>query len=196
MIIYCITNKINGKVYIGQTIRTLKERWLAHCGTADRGGDKRIQLAIRKYGRDAFSTEILCKGVSRPQLNKLEKYFIKKYKSNDSKIGYNATIGGQSGPPPKRINKIKKERPPISEETRLKMRNAKLGIKFKPRSSEHCLKLSISNKGRIRTEEQNLNSSKAHKGTFTPKMRTALNKRLKEGTNGRQNSKKNKKICV
>lgn len=189
MLVYILTNNINGKVYIGQTIRSLRERWCHHYGSANRGCKKRLYQAIRKYGKDSFSIRTLRKAISREQLNRLEKYFIKEYKSNNSEFGYNLTIGGQSGPPLKRTNKIKKERAPISEETRLRMRNAKLDIKMKPRSPEACLNISKSHKGIFVSEKTKEIQRKAHKGKFTLKMKEALLLRLEKKINGRQVNK-------
>ena len=54
MIIYKITNKINGKVYIGQTSNTLEKRWWQHC----HGTHKHIiARAISKYGAENFKIE-------------------------------------------------------------------------------------------------------------------------------------------
>lgn len=53
--IYRITNKINGKSYIGQSVN-IKNRWYVHKATKD---DYPIHRAIRKYGKNNFSWEIL-----------------------------------------------------------------------------------------------------------------------------------------
>lgn len=57
--IYKITNLINGKVYIGQSIHPNK-RWLEHCTQAHSKNDNfPIHLAINKYGKENFTFEIL-----------------------------------------------------------------------------------------------------------------------------------------
>ena len=55
-IIYIITNSINNKVYIGQTIQTLNARWQAHCrrGCFEEEQNMQIKRAIRKYGKNNF----------------------------------------------------------------------------------------------------------------------------------------------
>lgn len=92
--IYKITNKINGHSYIGQSIDIAK-RWKNHIISSsnknDKGYDYPLYRAIRKYGIDNFSFEVL-EECSQHLLDKQEKYWIKKL----SPI-YNQTLGGQSG---------------------------------------------------------------------------------------------------
>ena len=54
-VIYLITNLLNGKKYVGQTIQRLNIRMNHH----RRGGDLYIDRAIRKYGRENFKVEVL-----------------------------------------------------------------------------------------------------------------------------------------
>lgn len=101
--IYKYQNKINNKVYIGQSIN-LEQRRLAHKSSAfnKKASDYNSQLhqAIRKYGLENFDYEIIAEinndEYSREVLNNLEKYFIKYY--NSYKNGYNATPGGEENP--------------------------------------------------------------------------------------------------
>src|ERR1700723_3714107 len=60
-IIYCQTNRITGKRYIGQTKFTLRSRWKEHVQYARAGqvGCRYFFAAIRKYGPDAFDHEVL-----------------------------------------------------------------------------------------------------------------------------------------
>ena len=84
--IYKITNKINGKIYIGQS-NDIKRRFLEHTYR-----DKLpIDIAIKKYGKENFSFEIL-EECPTEQLNEKETYWIKELKA--LKYGYNCTIGG------------------------------------------------------------------------------------------------------
>ena len=91
--IYIHINKINGKVYIGQTKQSLTDRW---------GSDGRrykgqpFYNAIQKYGWDNFEHKILLEQLNKEQANYYEKIFIKKYKATDKNFGYNITEGGQS----------------------------------------------------------------------------------------------------
>ena len=56
MLIYKITNKINGKVYIGQTIQCLKKRWSQHKSDSKKS-NMTIHKAMRKYGIENFTIE-------------------------------------------------------------------------------------------------------------------------------------------
>jgi len=94
MIIYKIENKVTGKVYIGQTRRTLEQRFKEHINAAERGEDFYIGQAIRKYGKSNFECSIIDEVDNLDDLNKLEQYYIHKYES-DTK-GYNLAPGGYS----------------------------------------------------------------------------------------------------
>ena len=87
-IVYKITNLINGKLYIGQTIRTLEERFKAHYYD----DESNIGNAIRQYGRENFTIEVIEKCDSKEELNAYENYYIAYFDSKEPK-GYNQ-IGG------------------------------------------------------------------------------------------------------
>lgn len=87
-IIYKITNKVNGKSYIGQTRYTLEFRWKQHLHKKD---NVYFHNAIHKYGKDNFQLEIL-EECDVELLDSREMYYINKY--NTFKEGYNLTIGG------------------------------------------------------------------------------------------------------
>ena len=95
--IYKITNDVNGKVYIGQTIRSVWVRWRNHVSQAynDRWNScPRLHRAIRKYGEDSFTCEPIVKAPDMV-LDDLERYWINYYDSINT--GYNITLGGKSG---------------------------------------------------------------------------------------------------
>lgn len=87
--IYKITNKINGKFYIGQS-NNINRRFQEHI---TKGQLSRIPLdiAIQKYGKENFLYEIL-EECSIDQLNEKEKYWIEKLQA--TKYGYNCSTGG------------------------------------------------------------------------------------------------------
>lgn len=91
--IYKITNKINNKVYVGKTLKTIEERWKEH--THDylkRQNEKRpLYSAMKKYGIENFYIEQL-EETSEELVNEREVYWIETLGS--FKYGYNATIGG------------------------------------------------------------------------------------------------------
>lgn len=89
MIIYKITNKINNKIYIGQTIRTLEERVKEH----KRKKNCSLYKAFNKYGIENFDFEIIEKCNSTEEMNEKEIYWIKYYDCLMPK-GYNLCEGG------------------------------------------------------------------------------------------------------
>lgn len=94
--IYKITNTINGKSYIGQTIQNVKERFYQHCATKCSKAvlDMAIHRAIKKYGKSNFTVEVI-EEIDSTNLNDRERYWIKYYDSYNN--GYNSTKGGQDG---------------------------------------------------------------------------------------------------
>lgn len=91
-IIYCYTNKINKKRYIGQTINP-DQRQSQHKSTAfnkaDASYNTPFHAAIRKYGWDNFNYEVLASDIDDfNTLNELEIYYINKYNSKVPN-GYN-----------------------------------------------------------------------------------------------------------
>lgn len=87
--IYKITKKENGKCYIGQS-NNCERRFKEH---QTKGSSSRIpvDIAIQKYGKDAFTYEII-EECSIEELNQKEQYWIKYY--NSMKDGYNCSEGG------------------------------------------------------------------------------------------------------
>ena len=94
--IYKITNTINGKSYIGQTIQNVKERFYQHCATkcSKAVSNMAIHRAIKKYGKSNFIVEVI-EEIDSANLNDRERYWIKYYNSYNN--GYNSTKGGQDG---------------------------------------------------------------------------------------------------
>lgn len=93
--IYKVTNNINGKIYIGQTIQTLKNRWYRHCsksGISKAELNTHFKRAILKYGKENFSVEII-ERCEQKYLDAKEIFYIKYFDSFNT--GYNSTLGGQ-----------------------------------------------------------------------------------------------------
>ena len=90
--IYIITNDINDKVYVGQTLRDLQVRYSEHC--YDTRSTSSIHQAIQKYGVSHFNIAVL-EYVPFSKLDEREQYWIAHY--NSYKNGYNATPGGDGG---------------------------------------------------------------------------------------------------
>lgn len=90
--IYKIENKINHKIYIGQSINP-QERWKTHC-TKKPKYRSLIYNAIKKYGKESFTFEII--GWFE-DYNEKEIYYIQKYRSLVP-YGYNICKGGENPP--------------------------------------------------------------------------------------------------
>lgn len=92
-LIYKYTNIQNGKVYIGQTSKTLEER-------ANNGANykecRRFYNAIKKYSWESFTPEVICSVETLEEANILESYYISMYKSTDPLFGYNIMNGGEN----------------------------------------------------------------------------------------------------
>lgn len=160
VIIYKITNKLNGKIYIGQTCRSLEDRMSEHIRHRIIVVDK----AIQKYGINNFTVEQIDVATDIDDLNQKERFWIQHY---DCMVpnGYNQcaggdnTVGFQHRVESKRKMSIKKsvqyvgEGNPFfgkrhSDESRKKMSDARKGLAHltadqiaKLRMSHHTVKV-------------------------------------------------------
>ena len=91
--IYKITNKTDGKIYVGQTIHSLKDRWRHH--RSMRGNCRYLKSAFKKYGIDNFVFEMIC-SCSDEELDKLEIQYMAELNSMVPN-GYNLREGGNGG---------------------------------------------------------------------------------------------------
>jgi group I intron endonuclease len=139
-IIYCATNKINGKMYIGQTIGTLEARRAGHLTFAKSDPRLHFTNALRKYGSENFSWHVLDKAETKEDLNTLEMIYIDMFHTYTD--GYNMTLGGDGG-----ATFIGKSH---TKESREKIANSRKGM-ITPESVRK--KQSLSHKGFKHTEE-------------------------------------------
>lgn len=94
--IYLIENRINGKGYVGYTMRDVGLRWSNHKQSAKKNNQSRFYHAIRKYGEDCWDIYILAEfDGTREEAWKVEKFYIENL--NTHKKGYNANSGGSGG---------------------------------------------------------------------------------------------------
>ena len=129
-IIYCYTNKINGKKYVGQTINP-EQRYNAHKSNYQNPNhteyNSLIHKAFRKYGFNNFTYEVLVKGIDDINvLNELEIYYIKKFNCQTPN-GYNVEAGGKNCAKPKTLEHRKKEiwgQAKLTEEEVIELRKA------------------------------------------------------------------------
>ena len=141
MFIYKITNKINNKIYIGQTIRPVEERWKRHINDAlNNILDTHFARAIRYYRPENFIVEIIDNATTQEELNKKEQYWIQYYNSTND--GYNETdaISKCGG------NTYKSKTPEEMKKIGDKLRQSKLGGK-----NPHSTKVKCKN---INTNEE------------------------------------------
>ena len=115
----------NGKVYVGITKFKPEYRW------NNGNGYKRqpyVYKAILKYGWVNIKHEILEANLSESEAKNKEKFYIKAYKSNDKRYGYNLTSGGEL--PSTGVKRV------VSIETRIKISNSQKGRKRSKESIE------------------------------------------------------------
>ena len=94
--LYCITNKVNKKEYIGATTNTIAARWRGHKRQAKLGRKSKFYNAIRKYGVENFQiTEIHSDARDWSELQDKEIAMIRS--RNTIKNGYNTAMGGSIG---------------------------------------------------------------------------------------------------
>jgi group I intron endonuclease len=131
--IYKITNLIDGKVYIGQTVNYNKRK-KRHLNSLKNGNhhNEHLQRAFDKYGEDSFKIELI-KKCNIEELDKLERYYIRELDACNHDKGYNMMYGGQ------RYRNFTKE-------VRLKMSEAGKGRKF---TEEHKKRIGLAQKGRV-----------------------------------------------
>lgn len=153
MYVYKIVNKINGDFYIGKTSKSIESRWKQHLYYANKGSETYLYKAMKKYGVDNFSIELL-EEVEK-DLNIREIFWIEKLEPK-----YNMTSGGDGGdtsntPKYKEYMKlhsklISGENNPFygkkhTEETKRKISEKKKGSKHTEESKK---KISAANLGR------------------------------------------------
>jgi hypothetical protein len=105
MIIYKATNIVNGRCYIGQTIKSLDFRKDKHLYSL-RSYKTYFANALRKYGWDNFTWDTLCKCDNKEELDEMEFHYIKQYNSYMRDDGYNMTLGGDGGAEAGRLGNI------------------------------------------------------------------------------------------
>lgn len=101
--IYCHIHRESGRRYVGQTRKTWKQRWNQHVYTAEKLAKKgwsHFANAIRKYGKDAFSHEVLETCATVDLANVAEEKWIAHFNTRDPLFGFNIKKGGDHVPHP------------------------------------------------------------------------------------------------
>lgn len=89
--IYCITNKINNKKYVGKTLSSIEERFEQHIADRIHYNHRPLYMAMNKYGVENFFITLLEEN-DYTKLSEREQYWIKNLDTYHN--GYNATLGG------------------------------------------------------------------------------------------------------
>lgn len=148
-VVYCHTNKVNGKKYVGTTRQELPKRWRKGKGYT---GNRLIYQAFSEYGWDNFDHDVLKAGLTQQEAYFWEQFYIHAL-GTLSPDGYNLQSGGASGykshPETKEILRAERLGTTISEEVRQKMSESHKarGITQKQREQIHLL--GLSNRGKV-----------------------------------------------
>lgn len=147
--IYKVTNRVNGKIYIGQTVRTLEIRKSKHLHGYKVNPLCCFHRAIRKHGPDAFIWETIYLCLSRAEADAKEREFIRFFGCK-APAGYNMTDGGEGNT----------GRSP-SQEVRAKISQKLKGYKH---SDEMKARLSKAKKGQRKSDETRAKMSASQMG--------------------------------
>ncbi len=94
MFVYKISSPLTPRVYVGLTTGTLQKRWREHLCAARYGNQKPLYCAMRKYGMDSFTIELLYTATSIEDMREAEIRYIAELKSHAFENGYNLTDHG------------------------------------------------------------------------------------------------------
>lgn len=176
MIIYKVTNLINGKCYIGKTIYSLQHRMKEHLYHINQSTSPCFYNALKKHGCENFEWEVLEKCEDEKELNEMEYHFIVQYESCYKENGYNLSFGGEGNSGYK-----------FTEEQRVRLSNAHKGKIFteehKRNLSEACLgrKLSLEVRKKIRNRNKGENNGMYGK-KHSKESRKKMSEKAKERT--------------
>ena len=171
--IYKITNTLNGKAYIGQTIHDAEKTRIRQHFSGH--GNKYIKEAIEEYGIDVFTFEILHDGIIPELLKSFEKEAIAKFNCVHPN-GYNENRGGSGvcSHSEEARRKISKNNPAKRPEVRRKKSEAQKGRK------KH-------------SDQSRRKISEAKKGENNPMKRPEVRQRNAEAQKGRKHSDETKR---
>ncbi len=93
MKIYIIENRISNKKYVGQTVKSIEERFRGHVLSTNSNSNLHLHKAMRKYGIENFSIKEIDEASSYEELLLKEQYWINLLDTFNN--GYNQTLGGE-----------------------------------------------------------------------------------------------------
>lgn len=170
--LYKITNKINGKIYIGQTVQPQK-RWSQH-KRHSRKPNQIVHHAINKYGAENFKFEVIAMCKSWDDANDIETELVSQYQSLVPE-GYNVALGGINAPKSEEWKAAwKKWQQSLSEEEWAKINKKRSEATYNQieKNGHPCF-------GQKRTEEQRAKMSAAQQAKdfeaiYTPEVREKM----------------------
>jgi len=166
MRIYMVTNRATGKLYVGQTVQTIANRWRRHCWPSTSDNRMPIALAIKKYGKASFDVEELCACSSQEELNWMEIFYVQLF-NTFSPNGYNLRAGngpGKMSEETKRKISAKSSGRIVSAETRRRLSDSHKGHRV---TNETKRKLSTLLSGRIASPQAYQRSIQVNQKTYT-----------------------------
>jgi group I intron endonuclease len=178
--IYCTTNLVNGKKYIGKHVtRDIYDDYL--------GSGLQLQAAIKKYGRSSFRKDVLHIYETEELMNTKEAELV-----NEAVIAsdeyYNIAMGGHGG------QIVLKDGHPLYHSTRKKLKEAALkrAPELSARAKErHARKDNIGMYGRTHTERAKARIGAAHTGKHVS---AETRQKLSESHKGKEPSNKGKSL--
>lgn len=175
--VYKIICSVNGKIYVGYTKKTVEERFEAHLLNARWRRKTALYDAIRAYGNESFSVQLLVECETHEQACAEEIRLIAELNSM-LPSGYNMTRGGDGVPVPIEVLKEagRKKLGVVTEKQRAYF-DSRRGIKHSP---EHIAKIAAKHIGSKRSEETRRRMSEAQKGrTNYEEARQKISKAMK-----------------
>lgn len=148
--LYCVTNRENGKMYVGQTARSVQERWSRHVYAAASASKLKFHRAIRKYGAGNFDVVELFQYPTLEDALHAEMILVASLDLISG--GYNSAPGGSVSPmlspEVSARNAAARRGKKLSAEHRANMAKAHRGRPSSPHSDETRRKISLAKKGR------------------------------------------------
>lgn len=188
--VYIITNKANGKQYVGMT-KNMERRWGQHMSA--NGSAPALHSAIEKYGIESFVFSHICDAFNFESACDVERMLIKQHNTK-SPHGYNLTDGGNgvSGRPMTEEDKEVRRKSVLAFVSTLSAeeRSQKFGTKGRKLSSEQIEKIRLANKGKNLgkkpSEETRAKMSAAHKARVRKPLSEETKEKIRQSLLGRE----------
>jgi len=183
--IYTVTNILNDKMYIGQSVNPQKRR---HQHNWPKSGCTALRSAVQKHGKENFEFKILCWCPDKAYADMVETKLIEAHDTR--RVGYNICVGGEgfgSGEDHPTYGTT------LSEEHKGKVAAA---LKGKKKAPEHAAKVAATWVGKKHTAEARANMSAAHMGhTHTEATRAKMSATRKNRPLGKRGAMSEKHKC-